>query len=184
MRFLRNIFLVTAVVLLGYCGFALADGWIFQRRQSARFDQLLHASVSTAGVPASVAGGMLGRIEVPRLGVSVMVVEGTGAAILRHAAGHIVGTVMPGEIGNVGISAHRDTLFRPLRNIRQQDEITVTTLRGEYRYRVVSTRIVAPDDGAVLDSGSSEVLTLVTCYPFYFVGPAPERFIVRAERVM
>ena len=81
------------------------------------------------------------------------------------------------------ISAHRDTFFRPLRNIRQDDVITVTTPLGEYRYRVVSTSVVGPDDVAVLNPTATEILTLVTCYPFYFVGPAPERFIVRAERV-
>jgi sortase A len=83
----------------------------------------------------------------------------------------------------VGITAHRDTFFRPLRNIQRNDVITLTTLRGESRYRVVSTKVVSPDDVAVLDSNGGEFLTLVTCHPFYFVGPAPNRFIVRAERV-
>jgi sortase A len=83
----------------------------------------------------------------------------------------------------VGISGHRDRFFRPLRNIRQNDIITLTTLLGEFRYRVVSTRIVNPEDVAVLDPSGDEILTLVTCYPFYFVGSAPNRFIVRAQRV-
>jgi LPXTG-site transpeptidase (sortase) family protein len=82
----------------------------------------------------------------------------------------------------VGISAHRDSFFRPLRNIRRDDIITLTTLSGEYRYRVVSTKIVRPSDVTVLAPGSIDSLTLVTCYPFYFVGAAPDRFIVRAER--
>ena len=118
------------------------------------------------------------------LGVSVVVLEGDSAAVLRHAAGHITGTALPGKTGNVGISAHRDTFFRPLRNVRQNEIITLTTLAGEYRYRVVSTKIVKPDNVGVLAQGVGEVLTLVTCYPFYFVGPAPSRFIVRAERVI
>jgi sortase A len=84
----------------------------------------------------------------------------------------------------VGIAGHRDTLFRPLRNIRRNDVITLTTLAGEYRYRVLSTEIVSPSDVTVLQSDGHEVLTLVTCYPFYFVGPAPDRFIVRAKRVI
>jgi len=83
----------------------------------------------------------------------------------------------------VGISGHRDTFFRPLKDIRQDDIITLTTLGGEYRYRVLSTKVVSPYDVWVLDPTSTEVLTLVTCYPFYFVGSAPDRFIVRAERV-
>jgi sortase A len=94
-----------------------------------------------------------------------------------------VGTALPGQRGNVGIAAHRDTFFRPLRNIQRDDVIVLTTLRGEYRYRVVSTKVVSPYDVEVLNSDGTEILTLVTCYPFYFVGSAPERFIVRAERI-
>jgi sortase A len=127
--------------------------------------------------------GLVGRLEIPRLGFSVIVSEGTDDATLRRAAGHIAGTAVPGQRGNVGIAGHRDTLFRPLRNIRQDDTILLTTLQGEYQYRVVSTRIVNPSDVAILNSDGNDALTLVTCYPFYFVGPAPDRFIVRAERM-
>ncbi len=112
-----------------------------------------------------------------------MLMEGDDAKTLRRAVGHIRGTALPGQPGNVALSGHRDTFFRPLRNIRENDVIVVTTLHGEYRYRVESTRIVAPDDIAVLNAGEGEILTLVTCYPFYFVGAAPDRFIVRAERL-
>jgi sortase A len=127
---------------------------------------------------------LIGRIEIQRLGMSVAVAEGTDEPTLRRAVGHIAGTALPGQPGNIGVAAHRDTFFRPLRNIRRDDIITLTTLGGEYRYRVVSTRIVAPDDVAVLNSDGNQILTLVTCYPFYFVGSAPRRFIVRAARVL
>jgi sortase A len=188
LKWLQRLLFAVAAVLLGYCGFVWADGWFFQHRERAEFEKLVHEGASPAGLPAVGRDGLgqdglIGRIEVPRLEVSVVVIEGTGWAVLRHAAGHIPGTALPGEPGNVGISAHRDTFFRPLRNIRANDEVTVTTLRGEYRYRVVSTKIVDPDDVAVLKAGGGETLTLVTCYPFYFVGAAPQRFIVRAERV-
>jgi sortase A len=113
----------------------------------------------------------------------VIVAEGTTSKVLRHAVGHIAGTALPGQAGNIGIAGHRDSFFRPLRNIQQEDVIELTTARGIYRYRVVSTKVVKPEDTAVLDSDGREILTLVTCYPFYFVGSAPERFIVRAERV-
>jgi sortase A len=83
----------------------------------------------------------------------------------------------------MGIAGHRDTFFRPLRNVQQNDIITLTTTGGEYRYRVVSIMVVNPDNVAVLNPDGNEILTLVTCYPFYFIGPAPQRFIVRAERV-
>ena len=125
----------------------------------------------------------IGRIEIPRLGVSVIVMEGANSNVMRHAAGHIAGTALPGQVGNVGISAHRDTFFRPLRNILTNDMILLTTTLGTFRYRVISTSVVAPADVAVLNSTSQQSLTLVTCYPFYFIGPAPNRFIVRAERI-
>ena len=134
--------------------------------------------------PQIGANGVIGRIEILRLGVSALIVEGTGDPILRRATGHIVGTAMPGERGNVGIAGHRDSFFLPLRNVQQDDLITLDTLRGEYRYRVVSSKIVAPTDVAVLNPDESEILTLVTCYPFYFIGAAPNRFIVRAKRVL
>jgi sortase A len=156
---------------------------MYQREASELFDQ---AHLQVAGIPrpgTESTNGLLGRMEIPRLGVSVIVAEGTDEATLRRAGGHIQGTSFPGQPGNVGIAGHRDTLFRPLRNIRRNDVITVTTLAGEYRYRVVSTEIVSPSDVTVLQSDGHEILTLVTCYPFYFVGPAPDRFIVRAVRV-
>jgi sortase A len=169
--------------MLGYCGFVLADTWLYQEQAGQLFDRAHLERAALPGPGASAANGLLGRMEIPRLGVSVIVAEGTGEATLRRAGGHIPGTSLPGQHGNIGIAGHRDTLFRPLRNIRENDVITLTTLGGEYRYRVVSTEIVSPTDVAVLNSDGHEVLTLVTCYPFYFVGPAPDRFIVRAERV-
>ena len=83
----------------------------------------------------------------------------------------------------MGVAAHRDTFFRPLEQVRVDDVIVFTTPAAQYRYRVVSSRIVDPADVSVLDGGEREILTLVTCYPFYFVGPAPNRFVVRAERL-
>lgn len=177
------------IVMLGYCAFVLLDSAIFQHREKRRLENLLN-QLPAAPTPAPVnpvsfvgPGGLIGRIEIERLGISVMVVEGTSGRTLRRAAGHIRGTAMPGERGNIGISAHRDTFFRPLRNIRANDIVTLTTPGGKYRYRVVSTTVVAPSDVAVLNSDGNEVLTLITCYPFYFVGAAPSRFIVRAERM-
>ncbi|MBZ5636875.1 MAG: class D sortase [Acidobacteriia bacterium] len=181
-----------AILMLGYCGFVLVDTWIFQNQESAALDWFvperpvtLPASLPTLpeSVPAIAPDGLIGRIEIVRLGVSVVVVEGTSKRAFRRAVGHIAGTALPGQPGNVGIAGHRDTFFRSLRNIQPDDIITLTTLRGEYRYRVVSTKVVSPDNVAVLDPDESQILTLVTCYPFYFVGSAPDRFIVRAERV-
>ena len=172
----------TAACLLGYCAFVLADAWNFQRQAGRAFDRQLQPA-PPPGPGADAMNGLLGRMEIPRLGMTMVVAEGTDETTLRRAGGHIRGTALPGQPGNVGIAGHRDTLFRPLRNIRQDDVILLTTLQGEYRYRVVTTEIVSPSDVSVLSSGNQEVLTLVTCYPFYFVGPAPDRFIVRAKRV-
>jgi sortase A len=174
-----------ATVMLAYCTFVLADAWIFQHREGQALERL------PVGLPADLQpvsmtgpGGLIGRIEIQRLGMSIVIVEGMDKPTLRRAAGHIAGTAMPGQLGNIGIAAHRDTFFRPLRNIKRDDIITLTTLRGEYNYRVVSTKVVDPSDVAVLNSDGTEILTLVTCYPFYFVGSAPNRFIVRAARVL
>jgi sortase A len=183
LRWVRLALFAGAIATLSYCAFVVVDTWIFQRDQRRQFESLLADKRASAVAPTAAASGVIGLLDIPRLGLSVMVVEGAGTRALRRAAGHIPGTALPGQRGNVGISAHRDTFFRPLRNIRQNDVITVSTLGGEYRYRVVSTRIVSPSHVEVLDPSATEILTLVTCYPFYFVGSAPDRFIVRAERV-
>ena len=166
------------------------DAWIFQNGERRQLERLLTAREEANGSftpmknePAAVSGDVVGRIEISRLRLSAIVIEGTSTTVLRRAVGHIPGTALPGQPGNVGISGHRDTFFRPLRNIRQNDIITLTTLVGEYRYRVMSTSVVSPYDVGVLDPGEYEILTLVTCYPFYFVGSAPSRFVVRAERI-
>lgn len=144
-------------------------------------------TVTVAGKPPSTpdsVAGLIVRIEILRVGLEVIVVEGVNYRTLRRAAGHIPGTALSGGIGNVGISCHRDTFLRPLRDVRRDDLIIITTPAGDFRYRVVSTSDVEPTDVGVLDQGKGESLTLVTCYPFSFVGPSPERFIVRAERVL
>jgi sortase A len=182
LRFAQHLLFAGAALMLGYYSLVAADTWIFQQRESHNLRRLLKTA-SAPGPPAAIPRGLLGRMEIPRLGLSAILIEGDDAKTLRRAVGHIPGTSLPGQSGNVAFSGHRDTFFRPLRNIRKNDIIAVTTLRGEFSYRVVSTRIVAPDDIAVLNVSDGEILTLITCYPFYFVGAAPERFIVRAERI-
>jgi len=188
LKWTQRTMLVAAVSMLGYSGYVLADTWSFQRAELREFDREMAGRRASATIvytpPRAAAGELIGHMSIQRLGLSVVVMEGTSSATLRHAAGHIVGTAMPGNVGNVGISGHRDTLFRPLRNIRHNDIIELTTLQGEYRFRVVSTQLVSPQDIVVLNSSGGQVLTLVTCYPFYYVGSAPRRFIVRAERVI
>ncbi len=177
LQWIRRLLFTGAALTLGYCGFVLLDTWIFQQRQTRNLERLL-----VDEPPAIPVDGLIGRIEITRVGLSAVVVEGTDNATLRRAAGHIQGTAVPGQPGNIGIAAHRDTFFRPLRNVRLNDIVTLTTVRAEYLYRVVSTRVVGPHEVSVLNPSKQEILTLVSCYPFYFVGPAPHRFIVRAER--
>jgi len=102
---------------------------------------------------------------------------------LALAVGHIPGTALPGAAGNVGLAGHRDTFFRTLRGVKPGDTIVLTTLSGSYEYEVKSCEVVTPRDTRVLADSGSPALTLVTCYPFHYLGPAPERFIVHASRV-
>jgi sortase A len=134
-------------------------------------------------VPAAATDGLIGRIEIPRLLLSAVVVEGVDKTTLRRAVGHIPGTALPGQSGNVGLAGHRDTFFRSLKDVRIKDEVQFSTLKGDFKYEVVSLRVVEPDNVGVLAPSGENVLTLVTCYPFYYVGPAPKRWIVRANQV-
>jgi sortase A len=135
--------------------------------------------------PAANEGALVGRVEIPRLGVSAIVLEGVDAKTLRRGVGHIPDTPLPGAAGNVGLAAHRDSFFRALKDIRKNDIIKVKTREGgTFRYRVEWTDIVKPEDTDVLDDdGAVPELTLVTCYPFFYVGSAPNRFIVRARQI-
>ena len=172
------------ILLLGYCAFALVDAWTFQRRESMNLDRLLRdRRAESGGAPAPAANGLIGRMQIPRLGLSVVVVEGVARTTLRRGVGHIPGTALPGEDGNVGLSGHRDTFFRPLKDLRIKDEIQISTLKGDFMYEVESLRVVEPSDVGVLEPARENVLTLVTCYPFFYIGAAPKRFVVRARQV-
>jgi len=186
-----------AVLLLGYCAFALADAWIFQRRESRDLDRLvrerraasegrLQPEFATAveGEPGPATGDLIGRIEIPRLLLSAVVVEGIDTTTLKRAVGHIPGTALPGQPGNVGVAGHRDTFFLPLQDLRIKDEVQFSTLKGNFKYEVESLRVVAPDNIGVLAPSGENVLTMVTCYPFDYVGSAPKRWIVRAKQVL
>jgi sortase A len=122
----------------------------------------------------------LAVLRIPRLRLEVPVLEGTGEWTLDRAVGHIPGTPRPGETGNVGIAGHRDGFFRVLKDIAPGDLLELALASEVRRYRVREMSIVRPGDVGVLAPGRESLLTLVTCYPFYFVGSAPQRFIVRA----
>jgi sortase A len=193
-RYAQNAFAILGCLALGFCAFAYFHAGSFQAYERWRFDKALHSRVRGLSGPTRTdppqslrflarEGAPLARMEIPRLAFSVIVTEGIGPRTLRLAAGHIPGTAFPDESGNVGIAAHRDLFFRNLREIRRDDIIIVRTLVGSSEYSVEWTRVVKPKDIEVLDISIQPVLTLVTCYPFYYAGPAPERFIVRARRI-
>jgi len=126
------------------------------------------------------SGELLGIVQIPRLGLAVPYVEGDDDAPLKLGAGHITHTAFPGHHGNAGIGAHRDTCFRALRFIKPNDDVVITTPAGSYDYVVTGTEVVSPDDNRVLQKTPAKTLTLVTCYPFFYLGHAPKRFIVHA----
>jgi sortase A len=126
---------------------------------------------------------LIGRLTIPRLHLQTTVREGTGNDILALAVGHMRGTAIPGQSGNVAVAGHRDTLFSGLGGIRDKDVIHFETLHGQYEYQVTSTEVVSPQDVSVVKAGAHPELTLITCYPFDYIGPAPDRFIVKARQI-
>jgi sortase A len=126
-------------------------------------------------------GDLVAKLSIPRLGTELYVFEGTDEKDLRIGPGHMPGTAMPGAKGNCVIAGHRDTHFRALKDIRQGDEIVLETKRGRFVYAVDGTAIVLPTNTSSLEPARSPVLNLITCYPFYYLGNAPERFVVTAK---
>jgi sortase A len=129
------------------------------------------------------AAAPLAVLRIPKIGLAVAVLPGTDERTLDRAVGHIEDTALPGADGNSGIAGHRDGFFRGLKDVVAGDVVVLDTLQGPEAYRVERTWIVNPDDVSVLDPTITPSLTLVTCYPFYYIGSAPQRFIVRAVRV-
>jgi len=157
-------------------------GVVFQSRENEAFDnQKLSAPRRSSRPPTPQPGALIGRLVIPGLHLRAIVREGTDDDTLDVALGHVPGTALPGQTGNVAIAGHRDTLFRCLRNISKNDWIVFQTTHGSYTYRVEGTAIVKPQDVGVLASGPHPEITLITCYPFHYVGPAPGRFIVKAR---
>jgi LPXTG-site transpeptidase (sortase) family protein len=141
-----------------------------------------HASRPSPPPPVE-PGGWIARLEAPSVHMSATVLEGSDDGTLAHGAGHIEDTALPGDPGNFGIAGHRDTTFRPVRHLHVGDPLTIATANHIYRYRITRTMIVNPQDVSVLDNADHPTLTLVTCYPFEFIGHAPRRFIVSADLI-
>jgi sortase A len=176
--------LVIGIATLCWCVFVVGEAWAVQRldRRLLESSATVSAAVPSRGRTVN-RGAPLAQLQIARIGLAAVVLEGDDDGTLRLGPGHIVGTALPGRTGNIAIAGHRDTFFRPLRRIRVGDDITLISAEGRFRYRVSSLRIVGPDDVSVLDPTVNASLTLVTCYPFSMLGHAPNRFIVRANLI-
>jgi sortase A len=185
-RRIGSILLLAGSAALVWCITVLVGAALFNWYEGRRLDRIIEQrKAGIAPPPQHVAPQLhdvIGRLDIPRLHLSTIVREGDDDSALRLGAGHVPWTPLPDQFGNVGIAAHRDTFFRPLREIKPDDRITLTTPAGEYEYVVRSTEIVDPKDVGVLDASKAPELTLITCYPFHYIGPAPMRFIVHARR--
>jgi LPXTG-site transpeptidase (sortase) family protein len=190
-RWLNRVLIAFGVACLFFYGIVTVRTWQYQRTAKANVEEMVAVdrpaevtrSLPDVSKPLAV-GEVIGRVDIPRLKLSAAVAEGDDDATLGTAVGHLPDTPLPWQRqGNVGLAAHRDGLFRRLEGIRIDDDIRIVTARGDYHYRVVKTHIVDPDDVWVLAPTAAPTVTLITCYPFAFVGNAPQRFIVQAELV-
>jgi sortase A len=201
----RYFFLILAIACLGVYSYSYVSRSLYQAYQSWKFDRtqdhsaapavtssneiipvgrVAHASrKSEASLKFLSSLAAIGRLSVPRLHLSVMVREGIDRHTLQLAVGHIPTTALPGQAGNIGLAGHRDTFFRQLKDVKTKDIINFSTPKGDFKYQVESMMIVEPDNVAMLASSSENVLTLVTCYPFSYIGTAPKRLVVRARQV-
>jgi len=199
------LFLLLAVVSLGLYGYTYVERVVYQAYESRLFDRAAgNRAPATSSNPETtpIAGvvqadrksmpapesafpiSVIGRLSVPRLQFSAMVREGIDRRTLRVAVGHIPSTALPGQAGNVGLAGHRDTFFRGLKDLRPRDEIQFATPIGNFKYQVESLTVVEPDNVEALAPSPENVLTMVTCYPFSYIGPAPKRFVVRAKQAL
>jgi sortase A len=177
-RRVARVLLAVGLLVLGYAAYVVADAKAYQTIERREFERA-RADASAAARPAD--GESIGEIQIPRLGLKAMFAQGESAAILQRAVGHLADTALPGQVGNVVLAGHRDTFFRPLKRVRVGDAIVLSTRDGDFEYLVESTVVVPPSAAQVLQPTGGRTLTLITCYPFGYLGAAPDRFIVRAR---
>jgi sortase A len=184
---------LAGILALAYCAFVYFQASRYQAAERTRFARDTPGQTQPDAGPAAPKpaappgrkhpsqGESVAMLTITRIGLSSVVLEGASARELRLGPGHIPSTPLPGEGGNFAVAGHRDTFFRALRFVRVNDIVRLKSRDQEFQYRVVATKIVGPKDIQVLDPTGRESLTLVTCYPFDFVGAAPQRFIVQAD---
>jgi len=194
LTYLRYALTTVAVVCLGTWATVKVYALVSTARNEAELERLVHERRDDFTLLAHEKrleaqlqpsdGTLLGRIDIPRVGVSAVILQGSGERWLEQAAGHIPGTALPASDGNAALAGHRDSVFSGLKGIRLGDSIEVTTPSRTRLYRVDAIRIVDPGDVAVLAPSGSPRLTLITCYPFRYIGSAPRRFVVEARAVL
>ena len=190
-RLLGRGLLVVGAALLVWWLWVTVDSLMFEATVNRRLEALDRPVRSRALVKVAratrreaEATGVVGRIEIPRLKLSAPVIEGTSNRALSRGVGHVEHTAFPGERGNVGLAGHRDTWFQGLKKVERGDLIRLRTPDGSFVYAVEGIRIVDPERGDLLRASHGPRLTLVTCFPFKWVGPAPQRFVVFARPFM
>lgn len=190
LRVVEDFLWVVALASIGFCSVAYGSAAIHQARQKAVLEALRANAAAAPGQLRSASqtshskmanNVLLGLIEIPRLDTSSIVEEGVETSTLWKAVGHVPGTTLPGERGNAVLAAHRDTYFSGLGDLKVGDLVSFKSPTATYSYRVESTRIVEPNDSEVLRASNEPTLTLVTCYPFHYIGNAPQRYVVTAR---
>ena len=171
------------VASLAWWGLASLQARHYQYEQRAALQHMRIAAPAVVTESAVLPGGsLIGSLDIPRIRLSAAIAEGDDAGTLKVAIGHLPDTPMPWHDGNSALAGHRDTFFRPLQHVRVGDALRVSTVRGDFHYRVRETMVVGPNDVWVLEPTDRPTLTLITCYPFSYVGKAPQRFVVKADR--
>jgi len=194
LKFLERTSLLVGTTLIALAGFAWFGGVAQSLSAVADFEQIRDMAIPATDqrnwseqrkaayqhALSREAGDTLAILRIESAGIEVPVFDSTSKTALNRGSGHVVGTALPGTHGNTAIAGHRDGFFRGLKNISVGAEMELSTLHGQQNFRVSEILIVDPLDVSVLSPTDETMITLITCYPFYFVGPAPERFIVRA----
>src|SRR5690349_2988161 len=181
-RALSLCLMAVGFVLLAYVGVQYWGMYRSQQKLEAQWERQA-AAANVPGVPKINADDLLTRVVIPKIDLDSIVVEGVSRKMLSEGPGHIKGTAAPGEPGNAVISAHRDTFFRHIYELNKGDEILVKRGGKIFHYQVTGKKIVMPDDVAVLKQTTDPQLTLITCYPTYYIGPAPKRLVVFSKLV-
>lgn len=181
----RTLSLLLVLIGIGLLGYVASEYWgMYHSQQKLEIEwQRQAALVNVPGAPKLTADDLLTRVVIPKINLDAIVVEGVSYKDLSKGPGHIKDTAMPGEPGNAVISGHRDTFFRHIYELSKGDEIQIRRDGKVFRYEVTGKEIVMPDDVGVLKQTADPQLTLITCYPTYYIGPAPKRLVVFSKLV-